>query len=740
MSTNTQAQGSDFRAPSAVARRFHYGLKLGVIALAMTATAVFGVLLVSRANVRVDVTATREHRLSPRTSALLSSLDRDYDIVIAAPRRSSDPRAWQRLGDVIDTMSRASPHIRVSIIDTGSSEGTQQFSALLTDLTARARPTVEAAVAQVSAAVERANATGAAISEVAGAMIAAGDAAGVSPALRESFVRAAGGVSAAGADLVKAAEQARTSLEAPNAALPVPATDAAGAVLRRALEQAAGAITPLIGDFRALAADANTPAALKDRLAGLENQAGTARDAAARTATALAGVKHPPVLAVARSIERSAAALVIAQPRAGIPVAEDRFITALPLDRLLPARRTDVGGANAGPTPDTRFLAEELLASGIDSLQTRTRPIVVFVHADPVALAPEFTVMRGLVERLALAGIDCADWSVARTTEPPPLSDLNPDGSRPVVYVTLSTQAETADGAGRMAKLADAIASLVKRGERVLISVAPSPLKAVGAPDPMVSFLEPLGLVADSGRPLLREFAGPSRRTVTDELILNDAGADHPVSRAVRAVTTALIWPMPLTVDPAKAETARAAIVPIILVPTDNALWAESQWQEFRRIPRDQRDRLRNPPAKDSPADLVGGPWTVGVAIERTMDAGGGDGGGGIGTKGKDPNAKQRLIVIGSHGWFFDAIAMATVGLVDGRLAPAAPGNIELFTASVLWLSNMDDRIAAGPVAGAVATIPPMDPSTLSLIRWALIAGVPVGILALGVAWRLVRG
>jgi len=741
---NTTPPGA-FRAPSAAARRLHYGLKLAVIALAMTATAAFAVLLISRANVRLDVTATREHRLSPRTDALLTSLDRRYDIVIAAPRRGADPRAWQRLGDVLDAMTRAAGgggrggegRVRVTVIDTGSADGTQQFAALLQDLTARARPAVDAAIAQVTAGADRAAAAGDALSRLAGAMIAAGEAPGASAALRESFVRAAGGVSAAGADLTKAAEQARTTLASQNAALPVPATDAAAAALRRALEQGAVALSPLIGDFRALAADPGAPAALKDRLGPLQEQASSARDAAARAGAALAGVKHPAVLAVARSIERSAAALIIAEPLpasasgAGAS-AEDRFITAVPIDRLLPPRRDD-GAGGGGPAPDTRFLAEELLASGIDSLQTRARPIVVFVHADPVPLAPEFIIvpgvieMRGLVERLALAGIDCADWSVSRSPEPPALTDLNPDGSRPVVYATLGTSAETADGAARMAKLSDAIAGLVNRGERVLISVAPSPLRAIGAPDPMVSFLEPLGVVADSGRPLLREFTGPGRRLVTHEMIVTEPGAEHPVSNSIRGLTTAFIWPIPLTLDPEKAQAGGGDVrlAPLIVVPTERSLWAESQWQEFRRaVSQGRGDRIVNPPSPDSPADLVGGPWTIAAAIERTGPTA----------------ARQRIVVIGSYGWIIDAIALASTGMVDGRIAPAAPGNIELFTASVFWLAGMDDRIASGPVAGAVATIPTMDPGTLALIRWSLIAGVPVGVLLLGVAWRLMKG
>jgi hypothetical protein len=717
-------------APSALARRLQYGLKVGVIALAMTAAAVFAGLLTSRAGVRLDVTATREHRLSPRTESLLTTLDRPYDIIIAAPRRGADPRAWQRLADVLDAMQRRSPNVRFAVIDTGSADGTRQFATLLDDLAVRARPSIDAAVAQVAAAAERADAASAALKSITGAMVAAGDAPGVSPALRESFQNAARGLAGTADQLAAAAKQAKTDLASPSTALPVPATDAIGVALRTPLEQAANSLTALIGDFRALAADPKAPASLKDHLAALQEQSGAARDAAARVGAALAGVKHPAVLAVARSVQRSAAALVIAQPGPDGSPPPERFVTAIAVDRLLPARRPDA----TAPAPDTRFLAEELLAAGIDALQTRSRPIVVFVHAAPFSIAPQFRRLQAIVERLALAGIDAADWSTARSAEPPALTDLNPDGSRPVVYVTISAPANTAEEATRMAKLADATSRLIARGERVLLSVAPSPLRAVGAPDPMVSFLEPLGLVADSGRPLLREFSGPQRLVVSDEMLINDpfagGGVDHPVARAILALPTLLVWPIPLTLDRAKAAAATPppTLAPIITVPADPALWAESQWQDFRERP----SSVTSPPAKDSPADLVGGPWTVAASIERPAPAPAADT--------KSAPATQRIIVVGSNGWFSDDVAAATVGLVDGRVALAAPGNMELFIACVQWLCHQDDRIASGPASQAVATIPPLDPGTLALIRWALIAGIPVALLALAVAWRMIRG
>ena len=65
------------------ARRFRAGL-LGAIALACaTSSLIMANILGEHFSQRYDVTATGEHRLSPRTTAMLGSLTHDYRLVVA---------------------------------------------------------------------------------------------------------------------------------------------------------------------------------------------------------------------------------------------------------------------------------------------------------------------------------------------------------------------------------------------------------------------------------------------------------------------------------------------------------------------------------------------------------------------------------------------------------------------------------------------------------------------------------
>jgi hypothetical protein len=116
------------------------------------------------------------------------------------------------------------------------------------------------------------------------------------------------------------------------------------------------------------------------------------------------------------------------------------------------------------------------------------------------------------------------------------------------------------------------------------------------------------------------------------------------------------------------------------------------------------------------------GPWTLAAAVERA-----------------NAGSKQRVVVVGSSGWFFDTITQAAAS-VDGRVVAQFPGNMELFDASVLWLTGGDELIAQSPQADAVPLVGAIDPQRLLVLRLLLILGVPLAVLALGVAHRVVFG
>src|SRR3954451_24938947 len=85
-------------------RRWRVGAMTLVLLLAATVSLVIVNLLAARYPVRWDVTLTGEHRLSPRTAAVLAKLRAPHEIVVAGPlrdRAAIDPLARQRTEDVI---------------------------------------------------------------------------------------------------------------------------------------------------------------------------------------------------------------------------------------------------------------------------------------------------------------------------------------------------------------------------------------------------------------------------------------------------------------------------------------------------------------------------------------------------------------------------------------------------------------------------------------------------------------
>ena len=128
--------------PAAI-RRFRYAIQATALLFAATAVCVFIVILGDRFPFRKDATSTREHELSPRTLALLNSLQGEYELVVAANFSTLDKTAAGRTQDVLDNFTRKSPNIRSTIIDVSSSRGLTDLDALLGRLVERFKPELE---------------------------------------------------------------------------------------------------------------------------------------------------------------------------------------------------------------------------------------------------------------------------------------------------------------------------------------------------------------------------------------------------------------------------------------------------------------------------------------------------------------------------------------------------------------------------------------------------------------------
>lgn len=707
---------------SAHARRLRYAVQSILLLLLITACCLFMVVVADRLPRRYDVTATREHELSPRTLGVLKSLSGPYELVIAGNFSGTDPQVAARTQDVLDNFTRASRNITSTIIDVASSRGLSQLDALLGRLIQRYAAELEQQRAGATRAVTNVGLSAQSLKALSDDLLSTAQTVqdqDVNAAKVRQFLSDSAAVCRVGAqDLEQAANRAQQQISRTIGRTGVPSSDEAIATLRQPLAQVLEQLRQVASGCESLAraSDSQVAEATRQRAAPVSVAVSRLRDELARTVSELADLPKTPLPAVARTLERSSAAIVIGPPGStgagGMGVASVDVASVLP---QAPAR----AGAETAEKLDLRSRTEELLAAAIASVARDDAPIVVLMHAAPIRLAPQFKPMELTVDRLRLRGIDVVEWATSLDAEAPPLTAINPGGKRPVVYITISTDASTQESAQRMLKLAAAVRERLEAGKPVLVSVAPSTSPAIGQKDPMTEFLAPLGISASSGTPLLQQtmVAGGSR-LVSAELLLTDPDATHPVSGPIQGLTTRLPWAIPLKLD---ADSSSAQ--PVMRIGSSGGtIWAESEWIEFRRVPPQDRGMVANPPANDTSRDDGAGPWVVAAAAERTVQG-----------------ARQRVLVVGSNGWFLDDVAQAQ-SVVDGRPVLTTPGNTELLESAVFWLSGQDSMLGTSANARSVALIPNIDVSTMTIIRWSLIAGLPLAILLAGALWRLIRG
>lgn len=719
---------------SAAGRRLRFGLLTCVLLVAATASLVVANVLAARYSVRLDATSTREHRLSPRSSELLARLRGDYEVVIAAPlrdQRTIDAPALDRVRDVLDRFGRGAEggaRVQTTVIDTGSPSGIQEFDALLKRLanrdSAKIKQQSDSLAASLKGADELADWLDALSPKLQGVRDAIPEDAPAAATNRSYFDQRAAEARLNARSVRDLAAKARALLAAPAGQLPIPDTDRAAAPLRQPIADLRTGLADISENIRRFAAAASMPASARDLAKPLGDLVAQGRDRAALIQDSLERVGRIDLLRVARVLEGGNAVLVIGPPEAGL--------TAIELSQLLPAPAAMT--PQSGVRADIARNAEELIATALATLAQPVKPIVVFVHGTPsrgLLLSNDF---RGLLDRLALRGIDAVEWAATLDAEAPSLARLDSPGKRPVVCVALSTDASANVGAKgqsgpeRATKLGRAVGAIAADGHPLLLSLNPSTLPTFGEPDPMVTFLSAFGLTADTGRPLLRERFTADGRHVDAAQTLVAKDSDHPIARAMKGLRTRFEWPVAIKACAGKEAGATSPPTPgarstPLFVADDKSVWAESQWLTYWQAGLQNHDSVPNKPTRDAQRDESGVAWPVVTAASRPV-------------AGQDD---QRLVVVGSNTWFMDRIAQERA-LVDGRPALTNPGNAELFEAAVYWLAGQDEMIASSATARSVPLIRPLSGGTLLALRWLAIAGLPGAVLLLGMVWRLVRG
>ncbi|MGH7132385.1 MAG: hypothetical protein ACREJO_10620 [Phycisphaerales bacterium] len=700
--------------------RWKYALQAIVLGLVVTACIGMVLFLGTRNSVRIDMTATREHELSPRSKTVLKDLDRELTLVIAYDGQQIKGNRLGRTLDVLDKFQRASPRFQWRAINTASPKGLEEYDQLIAGLAQQDGPEIQKHAEAIDAAAKSCEELATRIEIAADGLLplretmAAHAPEASRAAIRQVWDAQAAELRSIARNLREGAARAIKVASQTDGGIPIPPLDKAEAEFKKPLADCATSLAALGENLATITKDVARPDDVKTRAQAVAAMLPQLRDKALRTAADLDALGQVRMLLIARAIQRTQAALLIDTSKEG-GAAGLRGLTAIDLKGLFP---------DAAAGMDLRFRAEELLAGAITSLSAAPKPLVVIVHSAQTKIAPQFGGFRVLLDQLQMRGIELTEWAVASEAEPPKIViDAEKSRSRPVVYVTLPDEVKARpESAVAMGKLANAVRDLIKTGRAALISINPSSLAANGSTDPLVEVLPSIGLSADSARPLMEEFKAAEGRTVSPDQLLMEPGGSHPISRAIGGMRTLLLWPIPLT----RRDAPGVTVSELITIPAEPGLWAESDWQPIRGVRLDRMTSSQMP-AKDSPRDDAGtgSGWLVAAAAERPNP--------------EIPGASQRVVVVGSNYWFVDGFAQKD-SLVDGKVVKATPGNTEFFLAAVSWLAHQDDQIATGVSAASLPVIRPLTDQQQRWLNWSLLAIGPGLVLLAGLAWRLWRG
>lgn len=680
-------------------------------------------VLTSDFRVRLDVTSTGAHRLSPRARQMAELVDAPTEIVFAIDRQRSDKRATDLVTDVLEAYERASDEITLRVIDLSSPKGAEQTDDLLRVLAARESDRAGRVLDTLRASVATMRATAGELETLARELDSVRDA--IAPGDQgaqnnRAFFDQRSGLARVGARaLTEQAEALESGLAPADTPAGLPPVDRLTPPALGAWRTQHDQLTDLADQAGAFAASSIvTPnVASLARVAAQHSE--RLRDAASVARDRLERLPRLDTLRVARALETGEALLVVGPP--------ERGVAAVDLDALMPP--TDVlERAGLSPAGYIGPRAQELVATAIGQLLFPDQPVVVFTHGGkPGELLGASELFTKVVGRLRERGVDCLEWAASEQPEPPDLRSLDPGGRRPVVYLVISADSTAGTGDGRMTgaqrstQLAAAVRRLIDSGVPVLLSLNPSIFPTYGDTDPVAALAEPFGIHATTGVTLLRDKTGPGGRQAEPLTTLVPPGGEHPVASAVRGLRTVLPWGVPMELT--KADNARSW--PLLELTGDDAkaAWGESRWLRLWSTPANARQLLRDQPAFDANEDTKQDAWTLAAAGERTTRLG-----------------TSRMIVVGSNGWAVDGVVLGTEQLVDGRVTTRFPGNGTLLDASIAWLSGRDQLIAPGADARPVATVKPLNPTQLSTFRWVLLGVVPGIVLLAGAAVRGVGG
>ncbi|MGP1347295.1 MAG: hypothetical protein ACTS3F_11595 [Phycisphaerales bacterium] len=733
---NNTAPKPDRGAHTAAERRTRYAATTIILLAASTIIALFAIVIAERTPRRFDLTLTRQHSLSQRTGSIIDRLEAPIEIVVSGDLESIPPEALESLIDLLEAFDRRSESLSFRAISTRAPEA----PALLAQSIGRFAESQSSAMTIHRSAVDFAATRFAGIApdfdNLADMLASLGEALGDRPDAAQALAEAASQARVFADEIRAGADRARDATRTQLLGIEFPQGDATR-----------DAIAPTLATGGAFARD------VEQAMAALEARAGELPDLRGlpESIRARAGVITTAASLIFDRLDRldPLEPLLIARllsSQQGVVLLSERGAAAIDFGTLFSA--TTPGAQPGAPPRAVRFNGEEAIANAISALSDRAAPIVVFVHAELERMlapgnrpTPAGMRLAALFQRLALRRIEIAEWPVALQESRPDIAQAHRGaGSRPVVYVLLeaptrlgldrgSPTRAMSERATRIARLADTLSALIAEGANLMVSLEPSEMPAVGEPDPIAQALAPLGITPRVGTVLVSRISHPTQVVIDLYRRLRTPVPGHPISEAIAGLFTIFHVAMPIEIADPLPDGVR--VWPLYRAEdTGDGVWGEGNWRAFRyanlQSPFTPISGGPTPPEPGGRGDIDDGPWTIAAAIERSAGA--------IAT-----DTPQRAVVVAAPGWFDDQTTTLRQP-VDARQVVAFPGNAELFDASLAWVAHKDELIAPGSRPDEISRIAMLTPAQVAGIRWGLILGVPMLILAAGLAHRVLRG
>jgi hypothetical protein len=694
------------KTPNQNTRRLAYGLNVGVaVVLAIALLALVNWFAATR-SVPIELPITRHYQISEQSKSVLNSLQGDYTLVTLFSPGTPASQTQQAI-DLTDQYARLSNKLQVEHITSGLNTGRE--SALFEKIKARYAEElgpIDQGVKEALAQVQAVEAEGKNMLPLLNqAMEAIPETDTKTRAELGQYIQIFTRMGPQFEELIKSFEKQQAAV--------LPNSSAVLGSLRDALTQtSASLLSPLSARLETLIKSEKTPLQAKDALARALAIARRAQTAVDQSLMQLRMVKLSD--GYTRLVEQ------LSQPNTVLVLGaqKERVISLESMFRKM--NPTEEGGDRPDQV-ERGFLGEEMLTGALVSIEQKQMPLVVFVYASrvsPFGRAGSATQMYSkfgtVAERLRKMDFEVAEWSPMGKTGPmgqpqAPTPAPEPKEGQRAVWVFLPVNEDdpvmmSALGPQMTKRIQDLFVERMSKGDSVMALLQMSATSRFNS-DPMMQMIEAWGIKPETDKLILRQETGTDRKTVANPTHeVTTWPQDLAITRALSGMTTMLVTASPIKLE--KPKNADVELYPLIWV-TGKEVWTVT----------------------DVSAGLQKLRYNPETASEKFL----------VGAAGK--SKENRIIVTTEPYWASDAVtAEGYMGAGSASLTGAKfPGNQELFVNSVFWLAKMDQLIAASPRTQDIRRVGEITPERMRIIQWALIVGMPLATLVLGVGVYLVR-